>query len=171
MRSYAPTPILCDQSDFSDEEDHHEHSILRTDRMVKKPFTTQMISSQKRREEMKELVSQISNMGKIDLCQREMVSIPSQFMQFKFDQVVHLDLSDNFLKQLPAQMFSNLENLQNFNIRNNELMEIPDSIQRSKNLQYLNLSQNPLKQLPNTLCRLTSLIDLDISLCNLYYLP
>ena len=67
-----------------------------------------------------------------------------------------LDLCDNQLEEIPKEIGS-LINLQKLNLYNNQLKEIPKEIGSLINLQILNLNHNQLKEIPK---EIESLINL-----------
>ncbi|XP_060092486.1 trophoblast glycoprotein [Heteronotia binoei] len=85
-----------------------------------------------------------------------------------FPNLKHLDLSDNHLLHLPADMFSSLPSLQHLNLHNNSLVGLYNvDFSNLHQLQSLNLSDNAFKCLRNNtvfqLRRLPRLSSLDLS--------
>ncbi|MBW1615174.1 MAG: leucine-rich repeat domain-containing protein [Deltaproteobacteria bacterium] len=66
---------------------------------------------------------------------------------------------------------SNLPNLTELALSENQLTELPNTITELKNLTYLNLSRNQLTELPNTITKLKNLTELALSGNQLTELP
>ncbi|XP_054845433.1 trophoblast glycoprotein [Eublepharis macularius] len=94
--------------------------------------------------------------------------IAELLQQGTFPNLKRLDLSDNHLHFLPAEMFSSLPNLQHLNLHNSSLVGLYNvDFSNLRQLQSLNLSDNSLKCLRNStifqLRRLPQLSSLDLS--------
>ncbi|MCP5498232.1 MAG: leucine-rich repeat domain-containing protein, partial [Leptospiraceae bacterium] len=81
-----------------------------------------------------------------------------------------LSLWENQIKEIPEGITS-LKSLQDLNLSENRIEKIPDSIGNLQNLSYLNLSENQLTSIPTTIGELTNLINLSLSKNNILFLP
>ncbi len=86
------------------------------------------------------------------------------------DAVVKLDLSNNGMRVLPAEL-SRFRNLQYLNLSRNQLNDIPREIGLLTKLQVLNLSGNQLDLLPQEIGNLSNLKQLIVSQNALKKLP
>ena len=74
------------------------------------------------------------------------------------------------LKSFPNQIF-NFPNLQELNISNNKINELPVKMTTLKNLQILDISMNPISELPSWIDSFKNLTFLNAGFCRLYSLP
>jgi Leucine-rich repeat (LRR) protein len=81
-----------------------------------------------------------------------------------FEYLTNLDLSHNFLFQLPNS-FANLQKLKELNLSNNNFEYFPEPVLELINLQSLNLKSNSLAYIPSEILKLKkNLTELDFSL-------
>ena len=80
-------------------------------------------------------------------------------VMFSGDRVIELNLGDNQLTSLPAEI-GQLTSLRELNLRGNQLTSLPAEIWRLTSLQVLGLARNQLTSLPADIGRLTSLREL-----------
>ena len=74
------------------------------------------------------------------------------------DDIKELNLSNNNIKSLPANLFWNWNKLTRLNLSNNQIEEIDlETFSRVPNLEYLDLSNNKIKNLDTVLKDLSSL--------------
>ena len=76
-------------------------------------------------------------------------------------EITYLDLSDQEIKQLPAEI-GFLEELQELVLCNNELKVLPEELSKLTQLTYLNVNRNQLGKLPKDLSRWTLLETLEV---------
>ncbi len=81
-----------------------------------------------------------------------------------------LDLSGNFLRSLPPELFS-LSKLNELYLSGNQIKVLPPEIGCLTQLVGLFLSQNQIKELPNELGQLNNLKELDIRANPILQLP
>lgn len=97
------------------------------------------------------------------------------------DKVFKLNLSNQQLKQEDYSKLANFKNLQELNLSNDHLSEIPKSIFELRNIRVLNLSGNDFKVIPKQIANLKNLeelflesepnLNIDRSLVQLKQLP
>lgn len=128
----------------------------------------------------------------LDLRYKKLNEFPQKAL--KFDQLKIILLSNNYIKQLPADLsaFSksliyldlsynrftsfpkeirNLRNLKKLNLTKNNLPEIPSEIGNLYRLNYLKLSSDTIESIPAEIGNLTELIYLDLSFNRISYVP
>ncbi|XP_048463477.1 leucine-rich repeat and transmembrane domain-containing protein 2 [Rhincodon typus] len=89
-----------------------------------------------------------SNIKFLSLSNNKLSSLQA-FTFINFTTLEKLDLSNNFLDQLPANVFDYIRNLTDLNLRNNSIRSLDKSIfYKTTNLQRLDLSVNGLSQIP-----------------------
>lgn len=71
--------------------------------------------------------------------------------------IENLSLLGNQLPHLPNNLTESLTNLVYLNLGNNQLKDLPDSLNILKKLVYLNINYNKLCFIPNVVCELDSL--------------
>lgn len=77
--------------------------------------------------------------------------------------LTELDVSDNLISKLPPNLDAQLPpSLQVFDLSNNKLTSLPDSIGAMAELRVLNLSRNKLLKLPSSVGKLEKLETLDV---------
>ncbi|CUG84719.1 GP46-like surface antigen, putative [Bodo saltans] len=79
-----------------------------------------------------------------------LVDVPPQMFDPPLSHIIHLNLSNNSLVELPHDV-SFLHNLQRLSLANNKLESLPDSVGDLGELQYLDVSHNALEDLPQSL--------------------
>jgi hypothetical protein len=89
-----------------------------------------------------------------------LLTVPRQVLNLK--QLKHLDLSQNKLMRLPADLCAALSHMEMLDLSKNQLVYIPEDIDSLTHLTNLNLRSNQLTVLPPTINRLTALLELDI---------
>ncbi|KAJ2540294.1 cysteinyl-tRNA synthetase [Coemansia sp. RSA 1853] len=82
-----------------------------------------------------------------------------------------LDLSGNDIKQMRHAPLDKLDRLTTLMLRNNRLVDLPDSLARLRSLRVLNVSNNNLPAFPQVVTRILSLEELDISLNRIPSIP
>lgn len=80
----------------------------------------------------------------------ELLVVPPEIFDPPVSHIVHLNLSNNALVELPHDI-SFLHNLQKLSLANNKLESLPDSVGDLGELQYLDVSHNALQDLPQSL--------------------
>ena len=90
----------------------------------------------------------------------------------KKTQITRLDLSyNNYLTQLPDDIFDGFTKLKWLDLRGNQLTELSQSIGNLTNLKKLYLSENQLTELPDSIGNLTNLTSLELRKNELTELP
>jgi Leucine-rich repeat (LRR) protein len=82
-----------------------------------------------------------------------------------------LDLSRQWLQELPSDFFQKYKDLEELNLEKNNLVTLPPEIGQLHRLQKLNLSNNKLTVLPPEIGGLKKLQKLDINHNKLTALP
>lgn len=82
-----------------------------------------------------------------------------------------LDLSSNRIVDLNEAGLSQIPKLNNLNVQNNRMEQLPWYFPRLRMLRYLNISNNKFRVLPDVVCEMGSLVDLDISFNMISELP
>ncbi|NES68255.1 MAG: leucine-rich repeat protein [Okeania sp. SIO2D1] len=83
-----------------------------------------------------------------------------------------LDLSNNQLTKIPAELFANLIELRQLDLSHNQLTTIPESItKRLYDLKRLNLSHNQFTAIPESITNFDDLTELDLSHNQLTTIP
>ena len=107
--------------------------------------------------------------------------------------ITQLDLSNNYLQNLPLQLYElrhleklslwtndiyfleeqieNLENLKDLSLGENKLMDLPPTFTKLRNLTSLSLLDNDLEEFPLEIISLSKLQELDLSENNLQGIP
>jgi len=80
---------------------------------------------------------------------------------WNFTNLEELDLENCNLKELPIEI-TKLKKLKRLNLQNNNLIEFPKEISNLTSLEYLNLSNNKIKELSSWIWNLTNLIWLSL---------
>ncbi|KAI9501798.1 hypothetical protein BX070DRAFT_193634, partial [Coemansia spiralis] len=107
---------------------------------------------------------------------RELRLATCQFSRFPnsiqyFPHLSFLDLSGNDIKRIRHAPLSKLEHLSTLMLRNNRLVDLPDSLAELKSLRVLNVSNNNLPMFPLVVTRIKALEELDISLNRMPDIP
>ena len=79
-----------------------------------------------------------------------------------FEAAVEIDLSLNFLTELPLQFFMICGSLKNLNLNSNNFSQIQPSVSKLEQLRSLQMINNKLKDLPDELFKLTNLTKLSL---------
>ncbi|KAM3966475.1 leucine-rich repeat-containing protein 57 [Aphomia sociella] len=82
-----------------------------------------------------------------------------------------LQLADNKLKEIPAEVLNLCDILRNLDLSKNKITLLPEEISNFKHLKQLNLDTNKLEVLPNSLTNLIKLEILNISNNQISSLP
>ncbi|XP_047348231.1 leucine-rich repeat protein soc-2-like isoform X2 [Vespa velutina] len=88
----------------------------------------------------------------------------------KLTNLIKLDLSDNYLKDLPDYL-DLLKNLQHLILNNNQLSCLPSVIGNLEKLVSLKVHNNNIKEIPENIGNLSNLEDLDLSSNKLRDIP
>ncbi|KAJ1941622.1 cysteinyl-tRNA synthetase, partial [Linderina macrospora] len=88
-----------------------------------------------------------------------------------FGQLTYLDLSGNDIKRMRHAPLDKLQNLATLMMRNNRLVELPESLAELKALKTLNVSNNNFQEFPTIVTRVASLVNLDISMNRISEIP
>eukprot|EP00127_Corallochytrium_limacisporum_P003949 Clim_evm34s155 gene=Clim_evmTU34s155 len=97
-------------------------------------------------------------------------SVPSQWLSI-LENLVHLDLSENRLKELPAS-FTSLQSLTTLDLSQNKFVQIPQQVLGLKQLRHVNLSANFIENAePGLGKKLPNLEYLDLSRNVIEHLP
>ncbi|KAJ1906083.1 cysteinyl-tRNA synthetase, partial [Coemansia sp. IMI 209127] len=114
----------------------------------------------------------------VQLCDslRELRLATCQFSRFPnsiqyFPHLSFLDLSGNDITHMARAPFSKLKHLCTLMLRNNRLVDLPDSLADLESLRVLNVSNNDLPLFPPVIARITSLEELDISFNRIPEIP
>ncbi|KAJ1873743.1 cysteinyl-tRNA synthetase [Coemansia sp. RSA 990] len=114
----------------------------------------------------------------VQLCgnMRELRLSTCQFSRFPnsiqhFPLLSFLDLSGNDIKQMRHAPLDKLDRLTTLMLRNNRLVDLPESLARIRSLRVLNVSNNNLAAFPQVVTRIRSLEELDISLNRIPMIP
>mmetsp|Transcript_107940 Transcript_107940/g.311884 ORF Transcript_107940/g.311884 Transcript_107940/m.311884 type:complete len:1188 (+) Transcript_107940:47-3610(+) len=82
-----------------------------------------------------------------------------------------LDLKDNKIASLPADVFSGFGHIKVLDLRKNALEELPGAISAMQSLEDLMLDQNRLREIPNEVCMLPNLRSMSVGQNALKCLP
>ena len=99
----------------------------------------------------------MTQLTKLDLSDNQLTSLPAEIG--KLTQLTKLYLSDNQLTSLPAEI-GQLTQLTELNLSNNQLTSLPAEIGNMTQLTELYLSNNQLTSLPDSIRRLSNTITL-----------
>ncbi|KAJ2703793.1 cysteinyl-tRNA synthetase [Coemansia sp. IMI 209128] len=107
---------------------------------------------------------------------RELRLSTCQFSRFPtsiqyFPHLTFLDLSGNDMKRMRHAPLNKLVHLTTLMLRNNRLVDLPESLAELQSLQVLNVSNNNLPAFPLVVTKIASLEDLDISLNRIPDIP
>jgi hypothetical protein len=106
----------------------------------------------------------------LDLSNNYLTNLPNWFFD-SMKNLTHLDLSRNYLNQLPEK-FQELKKLKDLYLSYNQFEFFPPSILNLPSLQFLNFDNNLLIHIPNDIIKLRyTLYELDISNNKLIDLP
>jgi len=104
----------------------------------------------------------------LDLSNNQLTEFPSKNIDV-LSSLKELDVSDNQIEQFPEQFeFLHLENV---NMANNNIIELPSTIRNMKTIQRLNLSNNKLELIPDVIEKMSSLRHLDVQGNYLRFFP
>ncbi|KAL5106944.1 Leucine-rich repeat-containing protein 40 [Taenia crassiceps] len=87
------------------------------------------------------------------------------------EPITRLDLFGNSIKELPGDGITQLDSLVNIDIRDNELVGLPEELAALVNLKQFLLSSNRIVTLPEAFTQLTALVLLDLAHNRLTALP
>ncbi|VDK39500.1 unnamed protein product [Taenia asiatica] len=87
------------------------------------------------------------------------------------EPITRLNLFGNSIKELPGDGIAQLDSLVNIDIRDNELVGLPEEIAALVNLKQFLLSSNQIATLPRAFTQLTALVLLDLAHNRLTALP
>ncbi|KAJ2505545.1 cysteinyl-tRNA synthetase, partial [Coemansia sp. RSA 2049] len=114
----------------------------------------------------------------VQLCDnlRELRLATCQFSRFPnsikyFSHLSFLDLSGNEIKRMCHAPLNKLKQLSTLMLRNNRLVDLPDSLSELKLLRVLNVSNNDLPVFPAAITRIATLEELDISFNRIPVIP
>ncbi|KAJ2003700.1 cysteinyl-tRNA synthetase [Coemansia thaxteri] len=107
---------------------------------------------------------------------RELRLSTCQFSRFPnsiqfFPHLTFLDLSGNDMKRMRYAPLNKLVHLTTLMLRNNRLVDLPDSLAELRSLRVLNVSNNNLPAFPLVVTKIEALEDLDISLNRIPDIP
>ncbi|KAJ2722468.1 cysteinyl-tRNA synthetase [Coemansia sp. Benny D115] len=107
---------------------------------------------------------------------RELRLATCQFARFPpsiqhFTQLSFLDLSGNDMRRMRRVPFARLRQLTTLMLRNNRLVELPESLAELSALRVLNVSNNNLSAFPLVVTRMPALEELDVSLNRIPAIP
>ncbi|KAG7189402.1 hypothetical protein KM043_017108 [Ampulex compressa] len=105
----------------------------------------------------------------LSLCENKLHCLPCNFGEC-FNNLSRLDLSNNYLKNLPPSL-SLLKNLQHLSLKSNQFSILPKVIGTLSNLQSLNACNNEIRDIASNVGDLVNLKDLDLSSNKLISLP
>ena len=79
----------------------------------------------------------------------ELNSVPiEKYAQF-YPFIQKLDFQNNFIERLPADFFEKFINLEHLAVSNNQLVTLPNGLERLKYLSYLDIAMNNILELPS----------------------
>ncbi|KAI8324867.1 hypothetical protein GQ54DRAFT_302308 [Martensiomyces pterosporus] len=116
-----------------------------------------------------DFVQLCGNLRELRLSTCQFSRFPSSIQHFPC--LTFLDVSGNDMKRMRHAPFDRLENLVTLMLRNNRLVELPESLAELKSLKVLNVSNNNLPAFPSVVTRIATLEDLDISLNRIPDIP
>ncbi|KAJ2811591.1 cysteinyl-tRNA synthetase, partial [Coemansia furcata] len=107
---------------------------------------------------------------------RELRLSTCQFSRFPasiqyFPHLTFLDLSGNDMKRMRHAPLNKLVHLTTLMLRNNRLVDLPESLAELRSLKVLNVSNNNLPTFPLVVTKIASLEELDISLNRIPAIP
>ena len=108
-------------------------------------------------------IVEILELSNLNLKKISVTSFPNTLIQ--------LDLSKNYIKEIPLEMYSKLPNLQKLNLETNQIQTLSSEICKCSSLKYINLNYNQIEHLPDGICLLINLITLSVSNNNLRSIP
>ena len=122
-------------------------------------------------ENLRELIFTDDQAGRVlDLSGEGLSKVPEAVIITDLTDLEELDLSDNFLKELPTSI-NKLKNLKTLRLGWNQLRELPHSICELSNLTWLSVNNNQLSVLPSNIKHLKNLRELDLRYNQLTTLP
>lgn len=78
------------------------------------------------------------------------------------DALQELHISNNFIKEMPADFCNNLPNLKVLDLRDNKIEKLPEEIAMIQSLMRLDLSNNSISSVPTSLATLAHLVSLQL---------
>lgn len=114
-------------------------------------------------------VFQLTRIQALIMSQNAFQYIPSELQDIK-RSLTYLDLSDNCISKLPAEMGS-LVKLRTLLLQHNKIIQLPEEMGNMESLETLKLHDNQIISLPSTFGRLTNLVELYLQENELSSLP
>ena len=123
-----------------------------------------------RRDEIRKLIEEAARTGQteLDLSDNQLSELPAEITQLV--NLTKLDLSRNQLSNLPSEI-TQLANLTTLDLSRNQLSKLPAEIGQLSNLTTLYLNSNQLSKLPAEIGQLSNLTTLELSSNQLSKLP
>ncbi|XP_067934863.1 uncharacterized protein [Watersipora subatra] len=122
-----------------------------------------------------EVVTKLTSLEELDLSCNPINELPDSFIQLQKLKVLRITgnsvLSIPFGLQTVPEVVTKLTSLEELDLSNNRINELPDSLGSLKSLRKLNLSGKPIEVLPESITSLSSLEELDLSWCKINQLP
>ena len=136
-------------------------------------ITSLSVSGHSTLTELKDIdFSSLSKLTTLDLSENNLEELPAEVFD-SLTSLTTLDLGDNSLEELPAEVFNSLTSLITLDLSDNSLADLPDDLlNRLTSLTSLNLRNNSLTELPvDVFQSLTSLTSLNLNSNSLTELP
>ena len=78
----------------------------------------------------------------------ELNAVPMEKYQQFYPFIQKLDFQNNFIERLPTNFFESFVNLEYLSVSNNQLVTLPNGLEKVKNLSYLDIAMNNILDLP-----------------------
>ena len=79
----------------------------------------------------------------------ELNAVPMEKFQQFYPFIQKLDFQNNFIERLPPNFFESFINLEYLAVSNNQLVTLPNGLDKVKNLAYLDVAMNNILDLPD----------------------
>ncbi|XP_067932876.1 leucine-rich repeat protein lrrA-like [Watersipora subatra] len=122
-----------------------------------------------------EVITKLNSLEELDLSNDQINELPDSFIQLQKLKVLRITgvskLSIPHGLQTFPEVVTKLTSLEELDLSNHQINELPDSLGSLKSLKKLNLFGNPFEVLPESITSLSSLEELDLSRCKISQLP
>ena len=78
----------------------------------------------------------------------ELNAVPMEKFEQFYPFIQRLDFQNNFIERLPADFFEKFINLETLSVSNNQLVTLPNGLEKLKSLSYLDIAMNNILDLP-----------------------